>query len=284
MHRQNLCAKFELSYESDSSKIFSNTAINGGVAIIYRDSTSNFTPIGVFTIYSELNSILNKVQQISKESLMDLVTNRGLYKYSDLAYKEEHDEMTKTADRRIAPSAFERMPKLFKIIKPEDGKEYIRIYGNLKNERVFRWLRKDYIVPVENLDRYKVFISKADGAAGQLGKPVPARITGKPIVMEPGVGCTETYITIGETKNREEAETISKYLMTKFARTMVGILKVTQNYAKPTWKYVPLQDFTSSSDIDWSKSIHEIDLQLYKKYGLNQEEIDFIEKNVKEMA
>src|SRR5699024_12613538 len=66
-----------------------------------------------------------------------------IYKYSDLAYKEEHDEMTKTADRRIAPSAFERMPKLFKIIKPEDGKEYIRIYGNLKNERVFRWLRKD---------------------------------------------------------------------------------------------------------------------------------------------
>ena len=57
-----------------------------------------------------------------------------------------------------------------------------------------------------------------------------------------------------------------------------------RHYPKSVWKYVPLQDFTSSSDIDWSKSIHEIDLQLYKKYGLNQEEIDFIEKNVKEMA
>ena len=52
---------------------------------------------------------------------------------------------------------------------------------------------------------------------------------------------------------------------------------------KDTWKNVPLQDFTNDSDIDWTKSIHEIDLQLYKKYGLNQEEIDFIESHVKEM-
>lgn len=64
---------------------------------------------------------------------------------------------------------------------------------------------------------------------------------------------------------------------------MLGILKVTQNNAKPTWKYVPLQDFTSNSDIDWSKSIHEIDLQLYKKYGLDEKEIQFIETHVKEM-
>ena len=65
---------------------------------------------------------------------------------------------------------------------------------------------------------------------------------------------------------------------------MLGILKVTQNNAKPTWAYVPLQDFTPASDIDWSKSIHEIDLQLYKKYGLSDAEINFIETHVKEMA
>ena len=47
---------------------------------------------------------------------------------------------------------------------------------------------------------------------------------------------------------------------------------------------IPLQDFTPASDIDWSKSIHEIDLQLYKKYGLSDEEINFIETHVKEMA
>ena len=65
---------------------------------------------------------------------------------------------------------------------------------------------------------------------------------------------------------------------------MLGILKVTQNNAKHTWKYVPLQNFTPNSDIDWTKSIHEIDLQLYRKYGLDEKEIAFIESHVKEMA
>lgn len=65
---------------------------------------------------------------------------------------------------------------------------------------------------------------------------------------------------------------------------MLGVLKVTQNYAKPTWRKIPLQDFTPNSDIDWSQSVAEIDRQLYAKYGLNEKEIEFIETHVKEMA
>ena len=61
------------------------------------------------------------------------------------------------------------------------------------------------------------------------------------------------------------------------------VLKVTQHNPRSTWKYVPLQDFTSNSDIDWSKSIAEIDQQLYAKYGLSDEEIQFIEENVQPM-
>ena len=74
-----------------------------------------------------------------------------------------------------------------------------------------------------------------------------------------------------------------KYIKSKFARTMLGVLKITQANKKPTWAYVPLQDFTDKSDIDWSKSIHEIDLQLYKKYDLTDDEIKFIETHVEEM-
>nr|WP_325228657.1 hypothetical protein [uncultured Oscillibacter sp.] len=58
---------------------------------------------------------------------------------------------------------------------------------------------------------------------------------------------------------------------------------MTQNCAKPMWRYVPLQDFTPSSGIDWTKSIPEIDQQLYAKYGLDENEIQFIETHVKEM-
>ena len=64
----------------------------------------------------------------------------------------------------------------------------------------------------------------------------------------------------------------------------MGVLKITQHLTPSVWKYVPIQDFTPSSDIDWSKSVHEIDLQLYRKYGLDENEIDFIETHVKEMA
>ena len=74
-----------------------------------------------------------------------------------------------------------------------------------------------------------------------------------------------------------------KYVKTKFARTMLGILKVTQNNPKETWAYVPLQDFTDQSDIDWSKSVAEIDKQLYAKYNLDDTEIAFIESMIKPM-
>ena len=74
-----------------------------------------------------------------------------------------------------------------------------------------------------------------------------------------------------------------KYVSTKFARTLLGILKTTQGNAPKTWIYVPLQDFSDKSDIDWSKSITEIDRQLYKKYKLNEKEIAFIESKVTSM-
>lgn len=61
------------------------------------------------------------------------------------------------------------------------------------------------------------------------------------------------------------------------------VLKITQHLTPDVWKYVPRQDFTDKSDIDWSVSIANIDKQLYKKYGLSEEEIAFIETNVKEM-
>ena len=65
---------------------------------------------------------------------------------------------------------------------------------------------------------------------------------------------------------------------------MLGTMKVTQhNQSKEVWKNVPIQDFTANSDIDWSQSIENIDQQLYKKYNLSQEEIDFIESKVRAM-
>ena len=64
---------------------------------------------------------------------------------------------------------------------------------------------------------------------------------------------------------------------------MLDILKVTQDNPREVWKYVPMQDFTNNSDINWDLSISEIDSQLYLKYGLDLIEQYFIETYVKPM-
>ena len=271
-----------IKYWSDSSDIFPTVDIKGGVAVTYWDKRKEFKPIKLFTAFDELHSILEKVEKLNEDSLSSIITNRGTYKYSNLAYTEQPDEMMKTADRRIAPSSFERMPKLFTEEKPNDKHEYVQILGNIKNERCYRWFRKDYISPVDNLEKYKVIVPKANGS-GAIGEVLSTPLIGTPLIGTPLIGYTETYISIGSTDSFSEAEAILKYVKTKFARTMLGILKVTQNNPKETWQYVPIQNFTENSDIDWSKSVHEIDLQLYKKYGLSDEEIAFIESKVKPM-
>lgn len=104
------------------------------------------------------------------------------------------------------------------------------------------------------------------------------------VLSTPLIGYTQSFIGIGLFDSKLEALACLKYIKGKFSRVMLGTLKITQNNSSPEiWSNVPLQDFTDKSDIDWSKSIHEIDLQLYKKYGLDENEIAFIESHVKEM-
>lgn len=264
-----------LEYIQQSADVFPETDIKGGVAITYFNAYQAFEPIVLFVQYKEMNSIFKKVNRRSKDSLSSIITNRGLYRYSEAAYREHPKILERTADARIAPSSFERMPELFKDAKPDDSR-YIQIYGINSEGRTYKWFRKDYVKPIENLNRYKVVVPKANGK-GSFGE-----VLSTPVVLAPGVGFTETFIGIGST-TAEEANAILTYVKTKFARAMLSLLKVTQNNAKPTWKYVPLQDFSSSSDIDWSQSIQSIDSQLYDKYGLSEEERNFIETHVKEM-
>lgn len=122
-----------------------------------------------------------------------------------------------------------------------------------------------------------MIIPKSNGS-GAIGEVLSTPIIGTPII-----GYTDTFISIGAFDTRAEAEACLKYVKTKFARTMLGILKATQDNPKETWRLVPLQDFTDRSDIDWSQSVADIDRQLYRKYGLEEKEIAFIEEKVRAM-
>ena len=108
-------------------------------------------------------------------------------------------------------------------------------------------------------------------------------ILGRSFVAEPGMICSGALIALGCFDSRLEAENLKKYMATKFLRFMVGLLKSSQALYQNVYQFVPLQNFGKDSDIDWDKTIEGIDKQLYSKYGLSQEEIDYIESVIKPM-
>ena len=264
-------------FEQKSGNVFPGTDIKGGVAVTYYDAEREFEPIEVFVPFIEMNSIRKKVIKKNFESIDQFVTNRGSYRYSDLIYTDFPKLMSRVSDRRVASNAFEKLPELFFDIKPEDGNEYIKIYGRFNNERVYKWFRKDYVTCPSNFEKYKIILPKANGS-GAIGE-----VLSTPVIGYPVIGYTETFISVGEFDSLEEAEACLKYIKSKFLRTMLGILKITQDNTKAVWHYIPLQDFTVNSDIDWTQSVADIDRQLYQKYNLSPEEIAFIETHVREM-
>lgn len=135
----------------------------------------------------------------------------------------------------------------------------------------------------EIMNSWKIFISKANGGAGLLTDNKQVSILGRPYLAEPKSVCTDSLIPIGCFNSKREAENLCKYISTKFLRFMVGIVKSSQNLYQPVYKFVPLQDFSYKSDINWDLSIKKIDMQLYNKYNLTKSEIDYIENKIKEL-
>lgn len=268
-------------FEQDSSKVFSNTDIKGGIAITYHDEEQYYGAIETFTAYPELNSILKKSKAhptFSKFS--DIVVTRTAYRLTSKMHKEHPEAISQLSAGHaydMSTNIFERLPQIFFAEKPRDRFEYISILGREKNQRLYKYVRRDYVNDVVNMDKYKILLAKSNGA-GTLGE-----VFSEPLIAKPMTGSTETFISIGCFSTEDEANAALKYIKTKYARIMLGTLKITQDIAPDKWANVPNQDFSDKSDIDWSKTVHEIDLQLYKKYGLDEDEINFIENTAKEM-
>lgn len=276
-----------LSYKQTSKDVFPGTDIKGGVAITYRDGEKNFGAIKVFTHIEELRSIKDKVVAKSNDYLDGLVYAPESYRFTpqlhsdhpEIRYVDEtHGILSRGHDFDITTNIFDKLSDIvFFDEKPNDGCEYIKIFGRKNNARKFMFIKKNYVENHENLDKWKIILPKSNGS-GALGE-----VLSTPLIGEPLVGHTQSFISIGSLDSRAEANALFKYIKTKFARTMLGVLKVTQDNKKGVWAFVPRQDFTSSSDINWNVSVKEIDKQLYKKYGLSPEEVEFIEHHAKEM-
>ncbi len=277
-----------VDYFKKSEDVFPSVDIKGGVVIAMRNTKEDFGAIGVFSDYKELTSILNKVSRdknFVKGAFSNIVSSRGQYKFSNFLFEQfpyVRDVQGKGTGSQIASNSLGKLPELFLESKPNDGEEYIQIMGRVGNRRVKRWIRRSYVNPVETLDYYKVIVPHANGT-GAIGEVLSTPVIGQPVIGQPVIGHTDTFLSIGKFDNETEAEACLKYIKTKFARTMLGTLKVTQNGPSSTYANVPLQDFTNNSDIDWSQSVADIDRQLYRKYGLSEEEQQFIESMIKPM-
>ena len=145
--------------------------------------------------------------------------------------------------------------------------QMLMVYG--RNQNV-SYINKNAIKSnISMVESYKVFI----GAA--YGERISSNylVIGNPFIGEPNSICTETYVAIGQFKSRNEAENVISYMISKFFRFMVFIRKPTQHLLKSVYKFVPLQDFSHP----WT------DEMLYKKYGLDKDEIAFIESMIRPM-
>lgn len=265
-------------YEPDSAKVFPSTDIKGGVAITYRDSEQNFGAIKIFTAFPELTSIYKKAGCESDDlSLSSIIYTQVRFNLDSLY--TDHPELSKVIgsngkDKRFRNNIFDKV----NLFKDDSFDGAIKTLGIQKNKRVWKYIDSVYVdMRHESINKWKVLVPRANGS-GALGE-----VLSTPLIGAPLIGYTQSFIAIGSFNSEQEAKACLKYVKSKFARVLLGILKITQDNDRGVWRYIPLQDFTSSSDIDWSQSVHEIDEQLYKKYGLSADEIEFIETHVKAM-
>ncbi|MGO5471967.1 Eco57I restriction-modification methylase domain-containing protein [Streptococcus hyointestinalis] len=270
-------------YEQKSYKVFPNTDIKGGIAVLYRNKNKTFEPIETFTAFNELTEIYKLVYHSKDfESLSNQVFAPESYKLTNKLHEDFPDIETRLSKGHkfdVTTNIFEKLPEIFTDTKNDDS---VKILGRLNNERTYKFVSKDYITGPDNFKNYKVFLPKANGS-GAIGEVLSTPLVGTPLVGTPLVGHTQTFISIGNFETRLEAENLLKYIKTHFARLLLGVLKITQDNKKSVWKYVPMQDFTEKSDVPWHLSIPEIDEYLYQKYHFQGEHKVFSRERISDM-
>ena len=261
-----------LEYYNVATEVFPNTDIKGGVAITIRDEHENYGAIGTFTVYDEINSILRKVRSDvesgSFASLGFVATKFNTNNlFTDFPQYAGHE-------RRMSSNVLD-----FDCFHEKAEQGDIAVFGIVDGGRGERYIASRYVDTTDSdIFKWKIVTPKADGN-GTFGDTLA-----NPVILPPNYGFTHTFLGIGGFETEEEAQNALSYIKTKFARALLSILKITQDLNAAKFSHIPLQDFTSASDIDWSVPVSDIDRQLYEKYGLDDDEVAFIESHVKEMS
>ena len=257
--------------------VFPTANISGGVCF-FRWSKKYNSNVAMFV------NAIDKIEIASKRQLNEFLQYDIFPRYN---------EAVAILHKVISYNGFESLSTIVAQYKPFGLRTYIRGTENKQNNTDVLVhsskgcgfiSRKDISASLDYIDKYNVITGKAlSGHLGESDENGQVKVLATTKIILPDEVCTESYIAIGKLDTKFEANNLYKYLCTKFARFLLLQALPTMDIRKESFRFVPLQNFTNSSDIDWSKSIEEIDQQLYKKYGLDDKEIGFIEKMIKPM-
>lgn len=248
----------ELHDYFDSKECFPGVDISGGICYFLweRDNSGDCNVVSVRG--NKTSSLKRKLLEKGSDTFIRF--NEAVSIIKKIREFNEPSFMNITSARR--PFGLSSTTK----IHPEKNNDDLFIYSYPKNGYINR---NDVIQNLDLVGKYKVYIAKAYGERGDF----PYLVIGKPFLGKPNTCCSETYLTIGSFNNEENAQNIISYMSTKLFRFLVLIKKNTQNAPRGVYQFVPLQNFSKP----WT------DEELYAKYKLTPEEIDFIESIIKPM-
>jgi site-specific DNA-methyltransferase (adenine-specific) len=151
--------------------------------------------------------------------------------------------------------------------KPAPGD--VHYYATSPTGRIKAWIpRKAATQNIASIDYWKAMITKAYGA----GEGIPHQILGKPWIAEKSSICTQSFLFVC-VDSREQAESVTSYYSTRFLRFLVSLRKITQDTTRDSYLWVPQQSWTKI----WT------DKELYKKYDITDDEVNYIESRIRPM-
>ena len=266
LHDSQLC---EIHDFIDASECFPGVEIKGGVCYFLwkKGNSSNCRIVShyknkievsqrplledgceSFIRYNSAISILHKVKKQNEQSFSNIVSSNDPFGF----------------DIREANS-YKRIKPQFSLNPSADS---IKFYYNGWRKDGVGYIPKNCVKKNQDwIKKYKVFVPKA------WGNGIAEDDWLAPIIAEPNSCCTETYLVIGPEDHLNTIENLVSYTQTRFFHFLVSLIKNTQNAMQKVYQFVPLQDFSHP----WT------DEMLYKKYGLDENEIAFIESMIRPM-
>lgn len=265
---------------ANANDCFYGIHIDGGVSYFLWDKSHT----GELDYrYNDLDGTVFETHRLLKNDVSDTVI-RDFRQQSIVGKASNCKKFSEIVSSRnpygIGADIFNKEDKYAGVLFSDPTDDMCLIYGvkGIKGgaKRVTGYVNKDIIkTEARGLDKYKILFGKAYMTTST----TPPAL----IYAEPNTACSETFLQIGPFDAKTEQQNCGKYIHTKFFRALLFFNRSSMNISNTTFALIPLQDFTDKSDIDWSKSVAEIDQQLYKKYNLDDSEIAFIESMIKPM-